>query len=197
MVIRYLTRAAALLPLGMLISYAGACGHEHDSPSLPADVIIEGDATDEGFSAFERAPETADAARAPVLTAPKEGSTIPDTEPLAFTWKATPLAFTTPRHPIHHVAYPPSFGPMREAFAHGIPMNGRAFVLTIRADDRTVLRVFTTRLIYQPDAAARAKLKEATGSLSATIASASYDNNNIVQGSGPFLGNTVRFNVAK
>jgi hypothetical protein len=86
------------------------------------------------------------------------------------------------------------FGAMREAHAHGTPMNGKAYLLTLRSNGSTVVRVFTTNTTYTPDDEAWSKLKTAK-SIEAVLATATYDQNNILQGSGPFVAPGVAFTI--
>lgn len=186
--------SAVVFATAMLASYApAACSGDEDSHgSGPTDAIFAGNATDEGLAAFDAATPATDAAKAPALTSPSAGAKVPGTTPINFEWKATPTGFL-PRTPPRYEGSSP-FGAMRSAHAHGSPMNGKAYLLVFRAGGNVVLRVFTTNTVYTPDDAAWSKLKAAK-SMEITLATASYDNSNIVQGSGPFVAPAVAFSI--
>ncbi len=190
-----LTRFASLLVVGLAVVYApaGCKEDEHEHSEGTSDAVFAGTATDEGLAAFDAATPTTDASKAPALTAPAAGAKVPAATPVAFTWKATPTALRlAPVAPRYAGSSP--FGAMRDAHAHGNPMNGKAYLLTLRSGGAVVGRVFTTNTTYTPDDAMWTKLKSAK-SIEATLASASYDNNNIVQGSGPFVAPAVAFTI--
>jgi len=73
-------------------------------------------------------------------------------------------------------------------------MNGRAYLLTFSAGGEMLARVFTTETSYTPDDATWTKLKGRR--VDAVLASASFDQNNVVPGSGPFVAPAVAFTVA-
>lgn len=189
-----LARFASLFALGLAVVYApaGCKEDEHDHGTGSSDAVFAGTANDEGLDAFDAATPTNDAAKAPALTAPQAGAKVPGATPIAFTWKATPTALRMRGAPRYEGSSP--FGAMRAAHAHGDPMNGKAYLLTLRSGGNVVARAFTTNTTYTPDDATWTKLKTAK-SIEATLASASYDNNNIVQGSGPFVAPAVAFTI--
>jgi len=189
-------RAAFFILAGSAITYAPACGHSHDDEaSGPTDAVYEGTATDEGLKNLEGIETKTDAARAPLVTAPANNATVPSATAPTFTWKATPTAFAPLRTPTRFAGASP-FGHERDAHAHGTPMNGRAYLLVFKANGANVLRVFTTNTTYQPTADKFGKLKDAKAPLTLTIATASFDQNNVVQGSGPFVGDAVTFTLS-
>jgi hypothetical protein len=186
--------SAVVFATAVVASYVPlACGDdEHSHSSGPTDAIYLGNATDEGLAAFDAATPTTDAAKAPALTSPTAGQKVPAATPIAFNWKETPTALLPRSAPRYGGSSP--FGAMRAAHAHGNPMNGRAYLLALRSNGSTVVRVFTTNTTYTPDDAAWTKLKNAK-SIEAVLATVSYDNNNIVQGSGPFVAPGVAFTI--
>jgi len=193
-----MTRFASSLVLcaaAFFASYApiGCSDDPHEHGTGPTDAIYLGGANDEALGAFDAATPTPDAARAPALTSPTAGAKVPASTPIAFTWKESPTAFND-RAPARRYEGSSPFGPMRAAHAHGAPVNGKAYLLTLKANGATVVRVFTTNLIYTPDDEAWTKLKNAK-TIEAVMSSASYDNNNIVQGSGPFVAPGVAFTI--
>jgi hypothetical protein len=187
--------SAVVFATALLSSYApsGCKDDEHEEASGPTDAIYLGNTTDEGLAAFDAATPTTDAAKAPALTAPTAGAKVPAATPIAFNWKATPTAFVVPRSAPRYGGASP-FGAMREAHAHGSPMNGKAYLLTLRSNGNTLVRVFTTNTVYTPDDEAWTKLKDAKN-IEVVLASAQYDNNNILQGSGPFVAPGVAFTI--
>lgn len=186
--------SAVVLATAIAASYAptGCKEDEHEDASGPTDAIYLGNTTDEGLAAFDAASATTDAAKAPALTAPAASAKVPSATPIAFTWKATPTAMRVT--PVRRYEGASPFGAMREAHAHGNPMNGKAYLLTLRSNGSTVARVFTTNTLYTPDDEVWGKLKAAKN-IEAVLASAQYDNNNIVQGSGPFVAPGVAFTI--
>lgn len=189
-----LTRFASIAVLGLAVVYApaGCKEDEHEHGGGTSDAIFAGTATDEGLSTFDAAPATTDATKAPALTAPQAGAKVPAATPVAFTWKATPTALLPRTAPRYEGSSPLS--PMRAAHAHGNPMNGKAYLLTLRSGGSVVARVFTTNTTFTPDDATWTKLKTAKA-IEATLASASFDNNNLVPGSGPFVAPPVAFTI--
>ncbi len=78
---------------------------------------------------------------------------------------------------------------MREAHAHGAPVNGRAYLLTfMTASNAKLLRVFTTELQYLPDTAAWETLSGSVDAVGVTITNAIFEQNRVAQGGGPFVG---------
>lgn len=190
-----LARLASIFALGLAIVHVptGCREDEHDHGGGTSDAVFAGTANDEDLAAFDAATPTTDAAKAPALTSPAAGAKVPGGTPVAFTWKATPTAMRLARTSPRYDGSSP-FGAMRAAHAHGDPMNGKAYLLTLRSGGSVVARVFTTNTTFTPDDAMWTKLKTAK-SIEATLASASYDNNNLVQGSGPFVGPSVAFTI--
>lgn len=191
-----MTRFASVVAFAtaVLASYApAACSDDHSHEATgPTDAIYAGTATDEGLKAFAAASPTTDAAKAPVLTAPAAGAKVPAASPATFNWNA-PTAFVSPRLTPRYGGTSP-FGAMRAAHAHGTPMNGRAYLLTLRSGGSVVARVFTTNTSFTPDDATWTKLESAK-TIEAVLATASYDQNNILQGSGPFVAPGVAFTI--
>lgn len=167
--------------------------HSHETSTGPSDAIYLGNATDEGLAAFAAAVSTTDPAKAPALTSPTAGQKVPAATPIAFTWKASPTALLLRGAPPRYEGSSP-FGAIRRAHAHGTPMNGKAYLLTLRSNGATIMRVFTTNTTYTPDDETWTKLANAK-SIEAVLATASYDNDNILQGSGPFVAPGVAFTI--
>ncbi|WP_437731008.1 hypothetical protein [Sorangium sp. So ce1335] len=213
----------ALAALVSAAMYAGACGHSHDDgdtssgpsagPELD-DVIYEGGATDEALIVLLGAEPKDEPSQRTVFDAPEDGATLPgDAAPeLAFriaggAQGAAPAlrraAGDAPAAQEPAAAGSPVWaelgallGPARAARAHGTPVNGRAYFLVFSTPERAgLLRVFTTKLSYTPDAAAWDKLRAAGGPITVDVTNAMFENNRIVQGGGPFAGEPVTFSV--
>jgi len=75
------------------------------------------------------------------------------------------------------------------AYAHGAPVYGVAYLLTFEGPDKAQLaRVFTSRTQYTPTGAAWDKLKGARGKVTVRLTAATFDNNAVIAGGGPFTG---------
>jgi len=189
---RLLGRSA--LVAALVATYAPACGGQDDSATGPSSVLLQGLATDEGLTTFVAAPSRDDATRGPALTSPASGAKVAGTSPAMFAW-AAPTALVAPaQQRRERFVTPIPFGPMREAHAHGAVMSGRAYLLTLTSGTTNVVQVFTTNTSYTPDADAWQRLVNAK-SIAATIATAFFDNGNLIQGSGPFVGAATTFTV--
>ncbi|WP_437630835.1 hypothetical protein [Sorangium sp. So ce854] len=217
-------RRALLVPaLAALVStamYAGACGHGHgETSSVPelADVIYEGGATDEALEVLLAAEPKDDPAQGTVFDAPEDGAALPGDAAPELTFRiagaaqgAAPRAAPAPRRAAVDLrAREPGaagsplwgelgalLGPARAARAHGTPVNGRAYFLVFSTPGREgLLRVFTTRLSYTPDAAAWEKLRAAGAPITVDVTNAIFENNRIVQGGGPFAGEPITFSI--
>jgi len=192
---RALKAAVVALVAAAATSIPACDDHDHGTAS-GADALFQGSATDEGLVALEAQAPTEDATRAPALTTPASGSTVPAATPVTFEWKAQ-LSSAPRRAPGRPAPYvvPLPLGPIRAAHAHGDPMNGKGYLLTLKANGQKVVRVFTTSTTYAPDAAAWDKLKSG-GTISATVTTASFDQNRLVPGSGPFASPATTFTIA-
>ncbi|WP_437775416.1 hypothetical protein [Sorangium sp. So ce1097] len=213
----------ALAALVSTAMYAGACsdggGGASSVPEL-ADVIYEGGATDEALDVLLAAEPKDDPAQGTVFDAPEDGATLPGDAAPELTFHiagaaqgAAPRAAPAPRRaaggaPVDLRAREPGagsprwgelgalLGPARAARAHGTPVNGRAYLLVFSTPGREgLLRVFTTRLSYTPDAAAWEKLRAAGAPITVDVTNAIFENNRIVQGGGPFAGEPVTFSI--
>ncbi|WP_437874975.1 hypothetical protein [Sorangium sp. So ce513] len=215
----------ALAVLASTAMYAGACsdggGGASSVPEL-ADVIYEGGATDEALDVLLAATPKDDPAQGTVFDAPEDGATLPGDAPPELTFhiagaaqgaapRAAPAlrraaggAAVDPRAREPGAATSPAWadlgallGPARAAQAHGTPVNGRAYLLVFSTPGHEgLLRVFTTRLSYTPDAAAWDKLRAAGAPITVDVTNAIFENNRIVQGGGPFAGEPVTFSIA-
>ncbi|AUX24735.1 hypothetical protein SOCEGT47_052740 [Sorangium cellulosum] len=215
-----LVPAMAALASGVL--YAGACGGGHDGGSSGTsagaeldDVIYEGGATDEALVALLAAEPKTDASQGTAFDAPEDGAALPgDTAPeLSFHVGGAAIRTAPPAGPALRRAagaLPAArdggapvwaelgalLGPVRAARAHGTPINGRAYFLVFSTEAREgLLRVFTTKLSYTPDAAAWDKLRSAGAPITVHVTNAVFENNRIAPGGGPFAGEPVTFSI--
>lgn len=206
---RRLLSTLGFLCCGVLVSYVPACGDgdsHTDDEATSSGVVFEGDANDEALAKLEASKPTTDVAKGPTFTSPSPDTKLPPTPLPTFAWKASvSAAVERPakrafawservRPPAPLARFP--FGAERAAAAHGAPLNGRAYLVAFSAaGNEPVLRVFTSATTYAPDAAAWAKLRGATGTITATITTASYDVNNLVQDTPIVTGPPLTFTV--
>jgi hypothetical protein len=220
----FLSRALLVPALAALVSvamYAGACGHGDDhehgdtssDPSL-ADVIYEAGTTDEALEALLAVEPKDEPSQGTVFDAPEDGAALPgDAAPeLTFHVAGTARRTAPGAAPelglaagMRELAAPGAsivaelgalLGPARAAWAHGTPINGRAYFLVFATAERELLlRVFTTKLSYTPDAAAWDKLRAAGAPITVSVINAVFENNRIVQGGGPFTGEPLTFSI--
>jgi hypothetical protein len=193
---------ASMLATAFVYSPACSSSDSHDQRG-PADVIYDTGTTDEALSKLLDAQPKNDPARAPTFTSPTPNQKLSAATPATFSWKATPTGMRRAAPPKERFALGPSIestaaGPIggeRSAHAHGDPLNGRAYFVVFSASGNVVVRVFTTKTSYTPDDAAWTKLKGVKAPITATITSASFDNNNLTPDGGPFAGTPVTFTI--
>ncbi|WP_437275583.1 hypothetical protein WME90_30600 [Sorangium sp. So ce375] len=215
---------AALASVAMYAGACGD-SHEHgdtsSDPSL-ADVIYEGGTTDEALEALLAVEPKDEPSQGTVFDAPEDGAALPgDAAPeLTFHVAGTARRTAPGAAPelglaagMRELAAPGTrelaapgasivaelgalLGPARAAWAHGTPINGRAYFLVFATAERELLlRVFTTKLSYTPDAAAWDKLRAAGAPITVSVINAVFENNRIVQGGGPFSGEPLTFSI--
>ena len=84
------------------------------------------------------------------------------------------------------------------AYAHGEPVNGPAYFLVLStASDPKLVRVFTLASEYTPDATTWAKIAGAGAPITATILSAQFEENRVLQDGGPWESAPITFSVAQ
>ncbi len=201
----------ASLPLASLAAYVSGCEHEHEATAPIAgltDVVYVGAATDEALRGLLDAPLKNGDKRSR-LTAPANGAKL-GTLP-TFAWSfgtgtsgptdAGAVGFepkTRRRNRDLVGLLTAAFPGERQAFAHGEPLNGTAYllVLSTAAGDK-LLRVFTTQTTFTPDAVAWDKVKKAGASVRAVVTTGLFENNKLVSGGGPFEGEAISFEVSQ
>lgn len=207
-------RMLLLVPLACAAIYG--CDHAEEealSPEL-ADVLFEGDTTDEALvaldSALDQKAPVDDPTRAPVLDMPT-GATLPKTPIPTFTWHVGGTTRQSP-HDLHAptlLRLPKStstfrsalgefFGPVKAAHAHGDPLVGPAtFLVFSTATNPKLARVFTNLTSYTPAQAVWDKLIAAKTEITLSLVGAEFDNNRLADGGGPVQGTKFVFTISQ
>lgn len=148
----------------------------------------EGGVNDEAAGNILGSPATVDDAKAPKLSTPADGESLPSSTPPTFIWLAS-----TARRP----ALPSWLGPERSAHAHGTPFTGVTYILTFStASNPILLRVATSLTSYTPDAASWALLTSAGGPITAKLTVARLEDSALAVGGGPHTSSAgVTFTV--
>jgi hypothetical protein len=208
-----LALVAALAPAAICV---GACGGGDDTNPLPtspldvSDVLYEGGASDEALIALLSAQPQSVPEQAAVFTSPADGATVPADPAPKFAWRIGAATGMSPRPaPCGALALraPASrcggswlraaLSVVPSAHAHGTPVNGRAYlVLFSDAKGAPLLRVFTTRLDYTPDAAAWSKLRAVGGPVTVSALNGLFENDRLAPGAAPFEGVPSTFAIA-
>jgi len=179
-----------VLCLAMLIG----CSSEHDHATAPADATYEGSATDEALLALLDLPEKPTSAQL-AFAEPVAGATVSVASAPTFKWlyvQKTASRWLAPPAPrpvpvLHELRRLMTLENV--AHAHGAPVYGVAYLLTFEGPDKAQLaRVFTTRTLYTPTGTAWDKLKTARGKVTVRLTAATFDNNAVIAGGGPFTG---------
>lgn len=208
-------RTLILIPIACAAIY-GCSDTPVEEEALPAelaDVIFEGETTDEALvaldSAIDQKAPVSDMTRASVLDMPT-GAMLAKTPIPTFTWHAGATVYQSPRDLSFPKLLPvpesvPSFrsalrdfiGPVKSAEAHGTPLAGLAtFLVFSTATNAKVLRVFTTSTSYTPSQEAWNKVLAANAEITLSLVSAEFDNNRVADGGGPFQGSKYVFTIA-
>lgn len=175
--------------------------HSHEAATgLPAGVIYEGDATDEGLAQIIGAQVKT--GRSYSFTSPGAQAVL--SAPTTFTWGEgqAPLdAGTGSLLPLRK-PYVPSLGDLfrgeRVAWAHGDPMNGMGYYLQFAPEgEATKTHVFTTASQYTPSADVWNAWKSTGKAISVRWKIATFESNNVASGGGPFEGVPLTFTIAK
>lgn len=168
---------------------AGSVG----TPDTSGVVYVAG-ATDEALESVVGVAASVDDAKAPILAVPgSDGEVFTQLSAPTFAWSAA-VALREPA-PLRKWV---EFVSPRQAFAHGDPNTGLVYYAEFSdAKGAPLLRVFTTKTTYTPDAAHWAKLVTAGGQLSLRVIGARVENNKLVPGGGPFVASSARtFSIA-
>jgi hypothetical protein len=196
-------RSLLTLAIAFAAVHGGACG-AGDPPANPAlsDVIFAGGATAPALEQLLAASPVSDAGRAPVIDSPPSVALLSATTPFTFQWhmpgkaaqRGAPRLLPPDRAPVVPAWLREWVGPERAAHADTQPMNGTGYFLLFSTETAPqLLRVFTTATSFTPDAKAWAKLTSAGSWTTLVVASASFAEDQLVKGSGPFTGASVQF----
>ncbi|HTJ81438.1 MAG TPA: hypothetical protein VL400_06925 [Polyangiaceae bacterium] len=183
-----------------------------------ADVVYEGESTDEALEALLAATPKQDAAQAATFTWPSDGDILePDAVP-TFCWVTGATAMRSAASPTRigalepparseraapstfdraaRLVLEPLLSGVRPAYAHGDPINGPAYFLVFSTDSNDkLLRVFTTLTDYTPDAAHWDTLKNAGAPITASVLWATFDSNRVATDGGPYEGTPITFTI--
>lgn len=179
------------------------------------DVIYEAEATDEALVSLLDGTVKDEPENAAVIDSPADGASVSPASPITFEWHAGSTASRgreVPRwlnpsginpsqpRPAPGVLYgllEAAFGNVPSAYAHGTPVNGPGYLLVLStADNDKLIRVFTLDTEYTPDAEAWSAITGASGAITATVLSAEFEDNRILQGGGPWESEPVTFTIA-
>ncbi|HRI69696.1 MAG TPA: hypothetical protein PK156_35950 [Polyangium sp.] len=204
-------RTLILVPFACAAIYG--CTHEEEealSPEL-ADVLFEGETTDEALvsldSALDQKAPVDDPLSAPILEMPT-ATMLPKSPIPTFTWHIGGLTLRAPQHETPALLRVPEsvspfrsglaelFGPIKSAQAHGTPLVGPAtFLVFSTAKDAKLTRVFTTLTSYKPSQQVWDKLVTANAEITLSLVGAQFDNNRIADSGGPFQGTKYVFTI--
>lgn len=183
----------------------GACGGGTENPPATNEpdltgVIYTGAATDEALEALLLAAPKTDAAQGVVVDTPAAGAALPKDVPPTIEWHVG--GSSAAREPsagerfVGAAKALASFWGPREAWAHGAPVNGRAYLLVFSTPKSPELvRVFTTELSYTFDAASWTKLALTGEPVTLVVTNAIFEDNRVAQDGGPFTGKAVTFSI--
>lgn len=199
--------AQLLLALLPGCSSDGSSSSAPDDPLNVADVIYVGSPTDEALlHLLDAAPQDVPQ-KYVVLDSPDTSAPVPKDAPATLSFHpASQASRTLPgartptnrdtawRHAWRSVGK--LLSPIGTAHAHGVPYNGTAYFLVVSdAASHRLLRVFTNQTSYTPDAKAWQRLAAAPQPLTLVISSAFFEENQIPDDGGPFVGGTFRFEL--
>lgn len=165
----------------------------------PADgAVLPGDAAPEftfhvGGTAQRTAPWSGPEIELAALAAP---AGRPSSE-VSLGWATAPAGRPASEASLGWAELAALLGPVRAARAHGTPVNGRAYFIVFSTAEREgLVRVFTTKLSYTPDAEAWGKLRAAGAPITVSVLNAIFESNRVSRDGGPFAGEPVTFTIA-
>lgn len=196
---RTLLITAPALWLGLPVALS-ACDESDSGADDLSDVLYEGGATDEGLvDLLARTPIDGSAEAANILE-PSAGAALPSA-PATFSWAVgatarVPHGFEPRRsapRPRTRLGLRTLLGP-GVAYAHGAPINGRAYFLVLSTPGKAKLvRVFTMNLSFTPSASVWERVLGSGEPVTASVLSAIFENNRVAQDGGPFVGPAVTY----
>lgn len=178
------------------------------SPLDISDVIYASGATDDALRRLLDATPKDDARQYVVIDSPDINAPVPKDSSATLTFHLASQAAQVPALRVKPERLPTpawqrSFhellqllGPPRVAHAHGTPYNGTAYFLVFTdADSKRMLRFFTGQTSYAPDTDTWQTLAQAAQPLSLEISSAFFEENEIPEDGGPFIGGKFQFRI--
>lgn len=196
------------VPVALLSACSDDTGTGGGGGDPLADVQYEGGATDEALEALLAATPKDEPARAPVFDFPTDGAEIPGASAPIIKWHAG--GATASRSIERFLEAPPSdrttrgvmdvmlgvaLSGVRPAYAHGTPLTGPGFLLTIEAGEERLARVFTKGTEYLPNDATWASMKGAAQPLTLRLLAAEFETNRIAPDGGPWQGADVTVTI--
>lgn len=175
------------------VHVASACTSDAPTPVEDdlAGVIYGAGANDEALSALLDAPLVEDLEQAAHLLEPAPDVPLSRAEPANFSWRVGAPSAALERPPADGLAL------ISSAYAHGPPINGRGYLLTLKNDGgEVVYRAFTTDLNHLVTPTPWRDLTTNTTTLTASVLHAVFINDVVADGGGPWLGPEVLYEVA-
>lgn len=181
------------------------------APDAHPGLIYEGDANDAAYAALTAKDGPENPTTYAIFDAPAEGAVYPVTATPTFTWHMNAQPGPGARNdgvdfllhgapPARHAALGPLldlFGGERVAAAAGNPVNGLGYLLLFSSEkDAKLLRVFTTKTSYAPDAAAM-EIMKGVGTVQVWILTGLFKNDALTADGGPFRGPWTAFEITK
>ena len=178
------------MPLVCALTGALACD-SHSADPNHADVLLVG-TNDEALAQLLGMPAKQDPAQTLVFDAPTDGDLLSEVPTFAWHLPDTTLAPTAPGAPRSTWQWSDLL--VTPAHAHGITVQGKAYLLVVASADNTkLLRVFTHAVSYRPDTAAWARVTAGGGPRTATLTLGKFENGELT--GGAFAGKPVTFQV--
>jgi hypothetical protein len=168
-----------LRPSALALAALATCAcSKSAAPLAPAlaDVVFQGSADGPALDALLAVAPKASTDAAPIIDSPVDGTVLPADPPQRFAWHLPVTAQPAP--------------------AGQEPLNGVGYFLLYSTDATSRLfRVFTTETSYTPDEAAWATISSAGIWTKLTVVSATFADDQIAPGGGPFVGTPILFCV--
>ena len=190
-----------------MVAYGGACSKAPPLHPALADVVFQGQAAGPALDQLLAATLLMDPTRAAVIDAPANGTLLHTSTVATFRWHlAGAMASSRPGSP---ALLPASSGAQRqparwlwdllgpERAAHA-GESGVGYYLQFSTDAKPrLLRVFTTATSYTPDAKAWKTLSAAMVWTKLSIFTATFQDDTLAPGGGPFEGTPILFCIDK
>jgi hypothetical protein len=212
---RFISLAAAIVFAALGAFATTACSSKSvaaaaNQDSL-ADVIYEGTGSDEALTDMLLAKKAS--GKTPRITFPAANQSIASATLPTFAWAEPTAAYRVPRPELQWL---PAFDEARQAtrtnrvprlldwlqiegtaYAHGSASNGVGYLVEFSTPAAPkYLRIFTTKTSYVPLGDAWQRLQAAKTGIRMKITAATFEENRLVAGSGPFESEAVTFTIA-